>query len=140
MVPDINIWAVVVATLSTLVVGSVWYTPKVFGTLWMRLAHVSPGGDSASAVRPILLTVVVSFVTAWVLAGCAAIAHSFYGGSFVTSAFVTGVILWAGFTAARFVTHDAFEGRPAALTLLNIAHELVTVLVMCLVIGLFGIG
>ncbi|MET1156149.1 MAG: DUF1761 domain-containing protein, partial [Arthrobacter sp.] len=46
----------------------------------------------------------------------------------------------AGFTAARFVTHDAFEGRPAGLTVLNIVHELVTFLVMALIIGLFGIS
>ena len=138
-VPAINFWAVLVATLSTMVVGTVWYTPKVFGNYWMRTAKVSPSGDAKDAVRPILLTLVVSFVSAWVLAGSAAIAHEFYGGSFLANTFITGTILWAGFTAARFVTHDAFEGRPAGLTVLNCAHELVTVLVMCLVIGLFGI-
>ena len=45
--------------------------------------------------------------------------------------------LWAGFTAARFITHDAFEGRPTSLTVLNIAHELVTVLIMALIIGVW---
>lgn len=139
MIPDINVWAVIVATLSTMVVGSLWYAPRVFGRRWMELAKVDPGGDPKAAVQPILLTLVASFVTAWVLAGAAAIAHGFYAGNFLAGTFVTGVILWAGFTAARFATHDAFEGRPAALTVLNCVHELVTVLVMCLVIGLFGI-
>ena len=45
--------------------------------------------------------------------------------------------LWAGFTAARFITHDAFEGRPSALTTLNIAHELVTVVIMAIIIGVW---
>ena len=49
----------------------------------------------------------------------------------------TAVILWAGFTAARFITHDAFEGRPTSLTVLNIAHELVTVIIMALIIGVW---
>ena len=53
---------------------------------------------------------------------------------------VTAIILWAGFTAARCITHDAFENRPRMLTLLNISHELVTYLVMALIIGLFGIS
>ena len=48
MVPEINYWAVLLATLSTLVVGSVWYTPKTFGTYWMRVARVDP----AAAERP----------------------------------------------------------------------------------------
>jgi hypothetical protein len=139
MIPEINFWAVLVAAVSTMVVGSLWYTPKVFGNYWMRVAKVSPG-EGASAVRPILVTLVVSLVSAWVLAGSAAIAQDFYGGSFLVNSVVTAVILWAGFTAARLITHDAFEGRPAGLTMLNVAHELVTFLVMALIIGAFGIG
>ncbi|MBE0008569.1 MULTISPECIES: DUF1761 domain-containing protein [unclassified Arthrobacter] len=140
MIPEINIWAVLVATLSTMVVGTVWYTPKVFGNYWMRVAKVDVSGDSKDAIRPILITLVVSLISAWVLAGGAAIAQDFYGGNFLLNTLITAVILWAGFTASRFITHDAFEGRPAGLTVLNCAHELVTYLVMALIIGLFGIS
>lgn len=136
MVPEINYWAVIVATLSTMVVGTIWYTPKVFGNRWMKLAKVTPGSGS-SAVVPILVTLVVSFISAWVLAGATTIAFHFYGGSYLVAALVTGILLWAGFTAARFITHDAFEGRPSALTVMNISHELVTVVVMALIIGVW---
>ena len=140
MIPEINIWAVLLATLSSMVVGSVWYTPKVFGNYWMRVAKVTPSGDAKDAVKPILITLVVSFVSALVLAGAAAISQHFYGGDFLANTLVTALILWAGFTAARFITPDAFEGRPAGLTVLNCAHELVTLMVMALIIGLFGIS
>ena len=140
MIPEINIWAVLLATLSSMVVGSVWYTPKVFGNYWMRVAKVTPSGDAKDAVKPILITLVVSFVSALVLAGSAAISQHFYGGNFLVNTLVTAMSLWAGFTAARFITHDAFEGRPAGLTALNCAHELVTLTVMALIIGLFGIS
>ncbi|KIS28909.1 hypothetical protein TV39_01930 [Arthrobacter sp. SPG23] len=140
MIPEINIWAVVLATLSSMVVGSVWYTPKVFGNYWMKLAKVTPSGDAKDAVKPILITLVVSFVSALVLAGSAAISQHFYGGNFLANTLITAVILWAGFTASRFITHDAFDGRPAGLTVLNCAHELVTLVVMGLIIGLFGIS
>lgn len=140
MIPEINIWAVLLATLSSMVVGSVWYTPKVFGNYWMRVAKISPGGDARDAVKPILITLLVSLVSAWVLAGSAAISQHFYGGNFLANTLVTALILWAGFTAARFITHDAFEGRPVGLTALNCAHELVTLMVMALIIGLFGIS
>jgi hypothetical protein len=137
MVPDINYWAVLLATASSMVVGSIWYTPKVFGNYWMKAANVTPSGNASDAIRPIILTVVVSFVTAWVLAGAAYIAWQFYGGSFLANSVVTTIILWAGFTAARFVTHDAFDGRPARLTVLNVAHELVTLVIMALLIGIW---
>ena len=137
MVPDINYWAVLLATLSSMVIGSIWYTPKVFGNYWMKQSGVTPSGNSRDAIAPIAITVVVSFITAWVLAGAAFISQQFYGGGFLGNAVVTALVLWAGFTAARFITHDAFDGRPRGLTVLNIAHELVTVLVMALIIGVW---
>jgi hypothetical protein len=51
----------------------------------------------------------------------------------------TAFWLWLGFTAARFATHDAFEGRPHKLTLLNLGNEFVTIMLMSLIIGLFGV-
>lgn len=137
MVPEINYWAVLLAMLSSMIVGSIWYTPKVFGTRWARLANVDMTGSARSAVWPIVTTVLVSFITAWVLAGASAIAWHFYEGSFFVGTVVTAVLLWAGFTAARFITHDAFEGRPTALTTMNIGHELVTLVVMAVIIGVW---
>lgn len=137
MIPEINYWAVLLAMISTMIVGSIWYTPKVFGTRWAKLANVDMTGSARSAVWPIVTTVIVSFVTAWVLAGASAIAWHFYEGSFFVAVIVTAILLWAGFTAARFITHDAFEGRPTALTTMNIAHELVTVVVMAVLIGVW---
>jgi len=133
-VPEINYIAVVLATLSSMVVGAIWYTPKVFGNYWMKQAGVDPASQG-SAVRPIIVTLIVSFITAWVLAGAAYISLQFYGGSFFWNSVLTGVILWAGFTAARFITHDQFDRRTAGLTVLNCAHELVTIVIMAIIIG-----
>ena len=136
MVPEINIWAVVVATLSSMVIGAVWYSNIAFGRYWQQAARVNL--EERSPVIPIVTTAVVSFITALVLAGATAIAQHFYEGNFLVNAVLTSLILWAGFTAARVITHDSFEGRPRMLTLLTITHELVTIVVMGLIIGLFG--
>jgi len=135
--PSINYIAVILATLSSMVIGSIWYTPKVFGNYWMKAAGITPSGNAKDAVRPIVITVIVSFITAWVLAGAVSISFEFYGGSFLVNSLLTALILWAGFTAARFITHDAFDGRPTGLTVLNVAHELVTIMVMALIIGVW---
>lgn len=134
MLIDVNYWAVVLATVSTMIVGSIWYTPKVFGNYWMRVARVDNTSDRG-AVGPIVTTLIVSFISAWVLAITTQVAWIALDGNYLLMAITTGLMLWAGFTAARFITHDVFEGRPAGLTILNIAHELVTVLVMALIIG-----
>ncbi|MGO4103440.1 DUF1761 domain-containing protein [Leifsonia sp. YAF41] len=140
MVPEINIWAVLLATVSSMVVGAIWYAKAVFGTYWMKAVGHDEESMRKGSAAPLIVTVIVSFITAWVLAGAAAIAQNFYHGSFLANTLLTGLILWAGFTAARMITHDAFDRRPRGLTVLNIAHELVTIMIMALIIGLFGIS
>lgn len=138
MVPEINWLAVLLAAVSSMVVGFIWYAKPVFGRRWMRLSGITDDDMNGGAVLPIIITFVVSFFTAAVLAGSAAIAQHFYQGSFFLNAVLTAVILWIGFTAARMITHDLFDRRPSSLTVLNLAHELVTVVVMGLIIGAFG--
>ncbi|MFT4219009.1 MAG: DUF1761 domain-containing protein [Microbacterium sp.] len=137
MIPEINYWAVLLCTVASMVVGSVWYTPKVFGDRWMKLAKVTLADTHLAAWLPILVSIVLSFLLAWVLAGAVTIAWHFYGGAFLTSALVTAVTMWAGFTAGRIIVHDIFEGRPTGLTVMTIAHELVTVLAMAVIIGVW---
>ena len=142
MVPEINWLAVLLADVSSMIIGAVWYAMPVFGRRWMRLTGIKEedmrqGG--AAVALPLIITFVVSFFTAAVLAGSAAIAQHFYDGtSFLVTAVLTAVILWIGFTAARMITHDLFDRRSSSLTVLNLAHELVTVVVMGLIIGAFG--
>jgi hypothetical protein len=133
---EVNWLAVVLATLSTMVVGSVWYSLPVFGRKWEQWAKIDKK-HPANPAYAISITVVVSFITAYVLAHVTYLSHSFYGHeSFLMDALTTGFWVWLGFIAARFITHDAFENRRKKLTLLNISHELVTIMVMALIIGL----
>lgn len=135
---EINWLAVVLAGLSSIVVGWVWYSRGVFGNYWAKLAKVKmdPNMPMSAMVQPILLSLVAGLVTAYVLALAGFVSHQFFQASFLEDMLWTGVWLWLGFTVARQVTHDAFEQRPNKLTLLVSAHELVTVLVMALIIGL----
>lgn len=136
---EINYLAVVLAMLSSMVVGSVWYARSVFGNTWMRLAKIDPPSNSKQMAKPMLITLVVSLITAYVLAHLSYLSYSFFEQSFLNSALTTAFWAWLGFTAARFLTHDAFEGRPEKLTLLNIGNEFVTIMLMGLIIGLIGV-
>lgn len=131
---QVNWLAVVLATVSSMVVGMIWYARSVFGNIWIKLAKVDMK-KNASGTAPILVTLVVSFLTAFVLAHMSFLSYKYFGGSFLQDAVTTAFWAWLAFTAARFITHDAFEGRPPALTVLNCAHELVTLMVMAVIIG-----
>lgn len=135
----VNYWAVLAAMLSSMVVGSIWYARPVLGNLWMKLAKIDMSKDTGSVWKPIAITAVVSLITAYVLAHVAYLSNQFFGNSFLQDALTTAFWMWLGFVAARFITHDVFEGRPAKLTLLNIGNEFVTLMVMGLIIGLIGV-
>ena len=136
---EINWWAVILATASSMVVGSIWYAKGVFGNVWMKLTKIDQKKMGDGASKAIAITVVASLVTAYVLAHVSFLAHKFFGNSFLFDAVTTAFWLWLGLTAARLVVHDVFERRPAALTILNAVHELVTLVVMGVIIGWLGV-
>jgi hypothetical protein len=68
------------------------------------------------AAKSMIITIIVSFLTAYVLAHVTFLSHYFFQNSFLSAALSTAFWLWLGFTAARFITHDVFEGRPKLLT------------------------
>jgi hypothetical protein len=137
---DVNWWAVILATASSMVVGSVWYAKGVFGKTWMKLTKLDEKKmKEMSSAGPLAATVVASLVTAYVLAHVSFLAHKYFNNSFFVDAVSTAFWVWLGFTAARLVVHDAFEGRPVKLTALNAAHELVTLVVMGAIIGWLGV-
>ncbi len=134
---EVNYVAVLFAGLSSMVVGSIWYARNVFGDRWAKLAHVDMNKKVSSGEMGTMMgmTLLASLVTAFVLAHVTYLSNHFFGGSFLSSALQTAFWAWLGFTAARVLTHDLFERRPRMLTLLTFGHELVTVLVMALIIG-----
>lgn len=132
---QVNYTAVVLAMVASMVVGMVWYAKGVFGASWMKMVGMTDDKAKKGAGKAIGLTVVVSLITAYVLAHVTYLSNQFFGNSFMQDALTTALWVWLGFTAARQVTHDAFEQRPTKLTVMNAAHELVTFLAMGAVIG-----
>lgn len=137
---EINYLAVGLATISSMVVGMVWYTPKAFGNAWMKLTKVDPNKAPDNPVKTYGLTLLASFFTAYVLAHVTFLSSKVIeSSSYLTSALTTAFWLWLGFTAARLLVHDLFERKPLKVTVINSGHELATVLVMALIIGGFGV-
>lgn len=136
---EVNWWAVILATASSMVVGSIWYARSVFGNVWIKLTKIDEKKMGEGAAKAIAITVLASLVTAYVLAHVTFLSHKFFNNSFFTDAVSTAFWLWLGLTAARLVVHDVFERRPVKLTVLNAAHELVTLVVMGAIIGWLGV-
>lgn len=136
----INLWGVVLAAVSSMVIGSLWYMPGGFGKAWMKMTGVKMDemrgkGKPGDMIWTYGSVFVASLVTAYILAAVTFLAQQFTHDSYLQDALTIALWLWLGFTATRIYVHDTFEMRRKKLTLLNVSHELVTVLVMALILG-----
>lgn len=65
---EVNFLALFVAALSTLVVGFIWYNPKVFGTIWMNETGMTEEkAKGANMVKVFGLTILFTFFMAFIL-------------------------------------------------------------------------
>jgi hypothetical protein len=63
-----NFYAVLVSALVTLVVGFVWYSPKVFGTIWMNETGMTEEKAKQSNLLKVFgLTIFFSFMLAFIM-------------------------------------------------------------------------
>lgn len=135
----VNYLAVFLAALSSMVVGSIWYAPKVFGTAWMKSAGLTEEKMRKGGMMPMVWAFVLSLLTAYVLAHVTFLSNQFFGNSFLQDALSTAFWVWLGFVVTRIMTHNLFELKPAKLNLLALGNEFVTIMLMGLVIGLLGV-
>lgn len=133
---QINYVAVLVATISSMVIGAFWYSPAGFGKQWSKMTGVTQEQMKKGGNYGMVLAVTRSFLTAFVLAHIVFLSHHFFQNSLLEDSLVTGFWVWSGFIAVDLLMRDAFEGRRKKLTLLNVANEFVIIMVMALVIGL----
>ena len=65
---NINFLALLLAALSTLVVGFIWYNPKVFGNIWMKEAGLKEEDmKGANMIKIFGLSIVYAFLISFVL-------------------------------------------------------------------------
>lgn len=121
---DINYWAVLVATIVNMVVGSIWYSKALFGKEWAKLVG-KKFEDMQGAGPSYAITTVAAFIQAWVLAHFIVYA----GSNTFWEGVVTAFWLWLAFTAVVLATNIVFEGRPWRLWQINANYFLLVLVI-----------
>ncbi len=128
---DVNYVAVLVAAIASMIVGAVWYNPKVFGTQWMQLTNRTPESiDKKEGNKAMAISMVFALVTTYVLARVFQTANVVSFGD----AIVTAFWVWLGFMASVIAVHSIFEEKLPKLTVMNASYQLVSLLAAALVL------
>jgi hypothetical protein len=133
----VNMWAVLVSALATMVVGFVWYSPILFARPWTILMGYDPDDKAKmaemqkSAGPSYILSLIASVVAAAVLGKIIAIATvntALYGMK-------VGLAVWLGFVTTVQLTNALFSRQPAKLYAINTGYQLVCFLAMGAILG-----
>ncbi len=133
---DISWWAVIWATVASMVVGLAWFAKGMFGTAWAGMVKLSEKERKAKMPQAFAVALVTGFIMAYVLAHMVFLAHSYFLNSWLQDSLCTAFWMWVGFSGLRVLMYDTFEHRRKKLTLINVGNELVTLIIMALIIGL----
>jgi hypothetical protein len=126
---NVNILAVIVASLSSFALGGLWYSTPVFGAAWRRAA-----GGSESQGHPAKVFG-LSFLFALVAAYAYALLVPPPPGAMM--ALVQGLAVGGGVVAASFGINYQFANRPATLWLIDGGYHTVQFAIYGLILGLW---
>lgn len=124
----INVWAVLVAAVSSFLLGGLWYSPVLFGRRWNRDAGMEgkQGGHPARVFG-------IAFVFA--LVSAAAFAWLLGPDPALEPAIRTALVVGAGFVAASFGINYQFANRPPTMWLIDAGYHVVQFLLYALVLA-----
>ncbi|HEV1996066.1 MAG TPA: DUF1761 domain-containing protein [Candidatus Acidoferrum sp.] len=129
---SLNLLAVLVAAISTMVVGFVWYSPLLFAKAWMREMGYDPNDKAKmeemkkSAGPAYGGSFLASLVSAFVLA---LLLHGLRGEG-LHFGVVVGFHVWLGFVATVQLTGALFMKQSMKLFAINTGYQLVCYLAM----------
>ncbi len=129
---NVNLWAVLVAAIATMVVGFLWYSPMLFARPWMLAMGYDPEDKPKmeemrkSAGKSYAISLVASLVSAFVLGKIITITSV----DTVLYGMKVGFAIWLAFVTTVQLTAKLFGNQSTKLYLINTGYQLVCYLVM----------
>ena len=133
----LSLIGIILAVISAMVIGFLWYSPALFGKKWMEIIGLSSAEMKKKSGTVMVELLLVSLVTAYVLSLFIAYTHGYIGGSWLKAGIVASLLAWVGFAATTIFAHGLFEPRDKKVLYINTGNRLATLLAMGLILGAF---
>ncbi len=123
--PDINLLSVIIVTIISIILGTLWYSPLLFGNVWIKLMGFSKKdiekGKKKGMAKQYIIMSITSLIMIYVLAHFV----DYTGSITFTQGMVTGLWIWLGFLATTMLGTVLWEGKSFNLYLINTIYYLV---------------
>lgn len=138
---SINWLAVVACVVASMIIGSVWFSPKTFFPAWWKAIgkadREDPSGSSMGMGLTWGLIILCSFIQAVFINVFVNTLGGLTGGASLASGATAGFLLWLGFVAPSSLTNKLFADQFKAWVL-EAGNHLVTFVVMGAIAGAMG--
>lgn len=135
---NINLVAVLVAAIVSMVVGLVWYSPWFFGKAWMKEIGITPGPEADAKKKGMWKTFLLSFlltiVTSYVIA---VVVNSMFMRD-IYAALITGLTLSIGFIMSVRLNDKLFTPVSWTVFLISTGYYTISIVIMTVVNALFS--
>src|ERR1700691_361610 len=104
---NVNIWPVIICTIINVILGMIWYSPKVLGTLWAK-EH----GFELSQLKPSIWHYMGGIIVAFILSFVLDMMIHTFGIVKVGSGIAFGFFIWLGFIATTHFSGVIWAKKP----------------------------
>ncbi len=133
----VNLFAVLVSAIATMVVGFLWYSPALFANPWMKLMGYDPNDKAKiaemqkSAGPSYFMSLIASILAAFVLGKLIAVA----GFWTAIDGLKIGLVVWLGFVTTVQFTNALFSRQPFRLYMINTGYQFICYAAMGAILG-----
>lgn len=133
----VNLLAVLVCAIATMVVGFLWYSPMLFAKPWMVLMGYDPNDKAKiaemqkSAGPSYAMSFIASLLAAFVLGKLIVVS----GTAGAVDGLKIGLVVWLGFVTTVQLTNALFSRQRNKLYMINTGFQLVCYVVMGAILG-----
>ena len=133
----LNIVGIFVAAIVAMVVGMLWYSPKLFGNKWISYVGFSKKKIKEAKEEGMTKQLIIAFIAQLCTATLLSIFMSYAGATNIFAGVLIAVLLWLGFAATNQINVVLWERKPWGLFLVNTGHTLFNLVLMAIVLQLF---
>ena len=130
--------SIIVATVVAFIAGWIWYSPFLFGKIFMKEMGKTPESvtedDKKGMFKGFGIVLVGEFIMSIV---AASLIHSLFITSF-SQVFILALSVWVAFTVVTKVNDVLFGGRSWKYFAITVGQDLLSVLVIFIIVSLFN--
>ena len=133
----VNVWAVLVCAIVTMVLGFLWYSPVLFANAWMKLMGIDPNDKAKmaelkkNAGPTYSMALIAGLLSALVLGKLIQVS----GTTNAIDGLKIGLVVWLGFVTTVQLTNALFSRQPNRLYMINTGYQALCYIAMGAILG-----